>query len=253
MSEGSQRPPAARWRDGGDGAPGGARDLLAAARRPRPMSGEERARSAARVAAIAAFPVATGAAVASKWAGGKILALFAGFGLLGAGVGLTLFLLGGPKTTVDTSKPVVTSTARVSSEPAALTASVTASVTSPVTPTPTPSATVTATGTGTGAATAPKPSASASAAGDSLVAETAILEKARGLIGSDPAAALAVCEAHRKEYPAGKLSAERELLAIDALKRLGRNAEARQRGEAFIANNPKSLYIERVRKLIEGL
>ena len=91
------------------------------------------------------------------------------------------------------------------------------------------------------------------ASADTLPAETAMLEKARGVIGSDPAAALAVCDAHRKAYPRGKLSAERELLAIDALRRLGRGDEAKRRGEAFIAGNPQSLYVERVRKLIEGL
>ena len=80
-----------------------------------------------------------------------------------------------------------------------------------------------------------------------------MLERAREKLGSDPAAALAELDAHAAKFPSGQLGSERELLAIDAQKRLGRNAEAKKRGEAFIARNPKSLYAERVRKLIDGL
>jgi hypothetical protein len=46
---------------------------------------------------------------------------------------------------------------------------------------------------------------------------------------------------------------EREMVAIDALRRLGRTGEARARGEAMLARAQGGLYEERVRKLLEGM
>jgi hypothetical protein len=86
---------------------------------------------------------------------------------------------------------------------------------------------------------------------DALAEEVALLEKARAALGGAPAEALALADAHAARFPAGKLGMEREIVAVDALRRLGRAAEARARGEALLGRAKGSLYEERVRKLVE--
>jgi hypothetical protein len=88
---------------------------------------------------------------------------------------------------------------------------------------------------------------------DSLAQEAALLERARASLGSRPAEALALTEAHAAQFPGGKLSMERELVAIDALRRLGRSPEARARGEALLARARGGLYEERIKELLDGL
>jgi hypothetical protein len=46
---------------------------------------------------------------------------------------------------------------------------------------------------------------------------------------------------------------EREMVAIDALRRLGRTGDARARAEAMLSRARGSLYEERVRKLVEQM
>jgi len=72
--------------------------------------------------------------------------------------------------------------------------------------------------------------------------EAEFLERARGALGQSPAAALSLANQHRARFPAGVLAEEREVIAIEALKRLGRTAEAEQRVEAFARRFPGSAY-----------
>jgi hypothetical protein len=95
-------------------------------------------------------------------------------------------------------------------------------------------------------------SAEPSSETDSLAREAALLERARAALGTSPAEALSLCEAHAAQFPAGKLGMERELVALDALRRLGRTAEARTRGEALLSRARGGLYEERIRKLVDG-
>ncbi len=80
-----------------------------------------------------------------------------------------------------------------------------------------------------------------------------MLDKARALLGSDPDAALAVLDAHAAAYPAGHMSLERELLALDALRRLQRVSEARARGESLLERARGSIYEARVRAILGSL
>ena len=80
-----------------------------------------------------------------------------------------------------------------------------------------------------------------------------MLERARASLGASPAGALAITEEHAARFPGGKLAVERELLAIDALRRLGRAGEARARGEALLSRARGGLYEERIRKLLDDL
>jgi hypothetical protein len=80
--------------------------------------------------------------------------------------------------------------------------------------------------------------------------ETALLRDARLALSGDPARALALTEQHRREYPSGGFSQEREVIAITALGRLGRTSEARGRAERFRSAYPTSPYIERIDRAV---
>ena len=87
---------------------------------------------------------------------------------------------------------------------------------------------------------------------DPLLGEYRLLESARASVDSDPQATLAGLDQHEREFPGGQLAAERELLAVQALRNLGRNDEARARGEALIARYPRSPYASRTRHLLDA-
>jgi hypothetical protein len=79
-----------------------------------------------------------------------------------------------------------------------------------------------------------------------LPAEAELLEGARHALRSDPARALALTSEHQRLHPRGLLSQEREVLAIEALARVGRRAEARARAERFLRRHPTSAHRERL-------
>jgi hypothetical protein len=72
--------------------------------------------------------------------------------------------------------------------------------------------------------------------------EAELLERARGALASNPARALALTEQDRTRFPAGVLAQEREVIAIEALKRLGRGDEAARRAADFARRYPGSAY-----------
>jgi len=72
--------------------------------------------------------------------------------------------------------------------------------------------------------------------------EAEFLERARTALGQSPSVALSLANQHRSRYPSGVLAEEREVIAIEALKRLGRSAEAERRIEAFSRRYPGSAY-----------
>ena len=83
----------------------------------------------------------------------------------------------------------------------------------------------------------PKPSAS-------MAEQLALLERARAALGrGDSDAALRILGEHARDYPTSALSEEREALAIKALARAGRLAEASARLASFEARFPGSLML----------
>ena len=72
--------------------------------------------------------------------------------------------------------------------------------------------------------------------------EAELLEQARSALKSDPARALAKANEDARLYPRGVLVQEREVIAIQALRRLGRSAEADRRAEAFGKAFPGSAF-----------
>ncbi|MEP7052434.1 MAG: hypothetical protein ABJB12_18850 [Pseudomonadota bacterium] len=72
--------------------------------------------------------------------------------------------------------------------------------------------------------------------------EPALLEQARRDLAASPAAALALTTQHAARFPHGVLTQEREVIAIEALRRLGRGAEADRRAAAFARAFPGSAH-----------
>jgi hypothetical protein len=83
-------------------------------------------------------------------------------------------------------------------------------------------------------------------------AEAALLLAARRTLASDPAATLSTVRQHERRFPMGKLVEEREILAIEALRRLGRSSEAEARIERFRARYPSSIHLRSVKALASG-
>lgn len=91
-----------------------------------------------------------------------------------------------------------------------------------------------------------KPVAAPSASADakpSVKAEMAQYAEIRAASG-DPARALALANEGHAKFPRGVFWQEREIIAIQALQRLGRADEAKRRSDAFVGAHPESVYAE---------
>jgi len=88
-----------------------------------------------------------------------------------------------------------------------------------------------------------KPASATSASlASQLSRERALLDLARASAArGEPAISLQQTERHRAQFPRGKLSEEREAMAIRALHSLGRDDQARARAQAFRVAYPNSL------------
>jgi hypothetical protein len=72
--------------------------------------------------------------------------------------------------------------------------------------------------------------------------EVALLERARSALKSNPQHALSLTVEHKLRFPGGALAQEREVIAIEALKRLGRSDQASLRAGEFEKNYPGSAH-----------
>jgi len=63
---------------------------------------------------------------------------------------------------------------------------------------------------------------------------------ARQELGRDPQRALALTQEHARRFPKGILAQEREVIAIEALSRMGRGKDARDRAQDFREQYPGS-------------
>lgn len=224
-----------RIREAGSDASEELRELFRVAKRPEPLTPAVQAVLSSRVASIAASRSALLL---------KALPYLAGVALIGAGI--IAFRATNPQAppsaplartpSAQVSSPVAPVVAPVepllSAEPAATSAE----------PTARPRARVPT------AAPAPKPSAS----DDTLSGEAQLLNQAHRALASDPNKALAIAREHAKRYPQGQLAAERELILVQALVKLGRGREAEARGRELRKTAPKSIYDERLDQVLHG-
>jgi len=98
----------------------------------------------------------------------------------------------------------------------------------------------------------PAPLANA-VAESNLAEESTLVARARANLAPSPAASLDAVEEHARRYPRGELAAEREYLRVSALRRLGRNDEARTRGQRYLTAFPASPYTSAVRTILTEL
>ena len=78
------------------------------------------------------------------------------------------------------------------------------------------------------------------------VSEASLLLQARKALKSDPASALRLANEHQTRFASGRLTPEREVLAIEALRKLGRKLEADERLRKFEAQYPDSIHLKRL-------
>lgn len=104
----------------------------------------------------------------------------------------------------------------------------------PRTPSPTPMRSVATT-----SASSPSPAPGSAA-------EFSLVSRAQASLATDPRAALALVNAHERQFPNGTLVEECETIAIEALLRLGRHADAESRARRFNERFPASLQRRRL-------
>ena len=85
-----------------------------------------------------------------------------------------------------------------------------------------------------------------------LPSEVALLHHARRVAADDPERALRVLNDHARRFPSGLLVPERELLVIEVLRRLNRDAEADRRAQSFEARYPHSIHRKRLERAGSG-
>ena len=86
-----------------------------------------------------------------------------------------------------------------------------------------------------------------------LAAESDLLERARSALRPTPLEALRLAREHAERFPHAQLAAERALIEIEALHRLGRDTEAQGLAQTLLARSADGLYVERVRQLLGEL
>ncbi len=99
------------------------------------------------------------------------------------------------------------------------------------------------------------PGPPASGVGDALPSaigedEPQLLQRAHTLLAASPSAALALTAEHARRFPTGVLGQERELIAVEALVKLGQRGPAAERARRFFAAYPRSAYRSRVEALV---
>jgi hypothetical protein len=81
--------------------------------------------------------------------------------------------------------------------------------------------------------------------------EIELLRDARLALRQSPARALQLTEEHARSYPRGKMTQERELIAVSALVALGRRAAALSRVASFERLYPTSPYRKQMNDLLK--
>jgi hypothetical protein len=139
--------------------------------------------------------------------------------------------------------------------PPAPTATATATATSSANANPAATATPTTSASQTPLAlrTDPPAAPAASSAGHEADSEVQLLQSAQeALRDNDPDDALALAAKHARRFPNGFLAQEREVIAIEALMKKNRTAEARARAAAFAQKYPHSGHQRRIDVLVSG-
>ncbi|MBN9161840.1 MAG: hypothetical protein BGO98_07955 [Myxococcales bacterium 68-20] len=93
---------------------------------------------------------------------------------------------------------------------------------------------------------APRAPSSIEPAGPTPASELELLQRARATLALDPARALSITSEQASAYPSGEFIQEREVIAVEALSRLGRRDEALRRARALVSQFPRTPYGDRL-------
>lgn len=222
-----------RLREEGAGAPPELRDMFLEARKPEPLTPSTDARLAANVAALGALPA--GPLVKGlPW-------LIAGGAVVVAGALALVEQRASPP------NPALSPPATNSSPAAVVPTALPAPTVPQAQPSASPDERAPAASTAHVA-----PAEAASSSEDALAGEAKLLNQAHSAMASDPRKAHALASEHAKRYPRGQLAAERELILVQALVKLGRVREAEARGRALRKSALSSIYGERLETILKG-
>lgn len=216
--------PTARWLEAGADAPRGAADLLSAAAPPPPFTEAVRYRLALGVAKTAGLPAA------SVWS--SLAAKAAFVAVIGGGSGFLVHAVASRQ-----AAPAAVVAAPVAPSAPAVEAS-------PVTP-------IVAVEALPALQLPSAPAAPPRLKLDPRLEEAELLEKARSLVGANPAAALKLTAEHSRTFPKGRLGVEADLLAAQALLGMGKVSAAKQRAQASLARYPNGIYARQLREIAE--
>jgi hypothetical protein len=214
-----------------------ARELLRHARAPQRLDPEAFHRSRRRLLTAAALPAAAGTFL---WVQHAALGA-----VLGLAVTVTATVIPRAFAPERASSAMTSNTAPAPTAPLAEPASITTS--EPLNPTPAPPRSEPEPAPAPLVSNGPAPVESPA---ERLAREAKLLERARTSLRSSPGQALAILTDHERSFPDGALGPEREILAVDALVRLGRRNEAERRGRALTARFAGSLYEERLQRIL---
>jgi hypothetical protein len=214
-----------RWLEASGDAPKGAAELLSSAAPPPPFSDALRYRLAVGVAKTAALP--TTSAWTSLFAKGAFVAV------IGGGSGFIVHAIA--------SRHDAPAAAPASAQVAAPHAVAPSSLEPPVAVEALPALQL---------PTAPRETPRLKL--DPRLEEAELLEKARALVGSNPAAALKLTAEHSRDFPKGRLGAEAELLAAQSLLALGKKSVAKERAQASLRRYPGGLYARQLREIADA-
>ncbi len=93
---------------------------------------------------------------------------------------------------------------------------------------------------------APRATPSTESAGAPVPSELELLQRAQAALARDPVQALSITDEQARAYPSGELVQEREVIAVEALSRLGRKDEASSRARALVERFPRTPYSHRL-------
>ena len=218
-------------------------DLLQHAEAPLPISEQARARSHSRVAMLAALPVAAGI---SLWL--PQVALGAVLGVVGTGIVVAASDAFDPPAAPSVSRPAEPARPALPAAPVPSVTPLPANIPAPASAQPAPEAAPARPRSDAPADTTQAPAAPS----NSLDREIALLERARRQLSGNPGEALRVLRTHEAEFPGGQLRIEREFLIVDALVRTGNRPAAEARARALEAQAPRTLYGERLKRILSG-
>lgn len=86
---------------------------------------------------------------------------------------------------------------------------------------------------------------------DPRLEEAELLEKARAMVGSNPAAALRLTQDHARDFPRGRLGAEADLIAAQSLMAMGKASAAKERAKQSLKRYPSGLYARQLREIAD--